>query len=219
MRALQIEGVRCSCSRYILHQAITQDAVTRSVAVTSQSCRSNLVVSIAQDKMCSILVHHAGERTGRVTCHHGFHLHGLKSQRCMRTRRVYYDHDFEFWSYGAPHQLTLVVRRNLGRCAHEPQEGFVVAKLLVGTPTPAGGSVSECISIRHAYRRNIGETINLKFLMMKCIFCSRAVVACVNYIRRRDGQLQGVCLPSCLHNQTSGCTDPSIPPSEAPYFR
>jgi hypothetical protein len=66
--------------------------------------------------------------------------------------------DSESSSHGVPHQLTLVVRRNLGRCAHEPQEGFVVAKLLVGTPTPAGGSVSEGMSIRLAYRRNIEET-------------------------------------------------------------
>lgn len=34
---------------YILHHAIAQDVVTRSVAVSSQGCRSNLVVSIAQD--------------------------------------------------------------------------------------------------------------------------------------------------------------------------
>jgi hypothetical protein len=127
--------------------------------------------------------------------------------------------DSESSSHGVPHQLKLVVRRNLGRCVHEPQEGFVVAKLLVGTPTPAGGSVSEGMSIRLAYRRNIGETIKLGLFTVNCVFCSETTVACVASVRRRLEQRQGVCLPTCLHNQTSGYTDPSIPPSEASHFR
>jgi hypothetical protein len=218
MRALQMEGVRCSCSRYVLDQAITQDVVTRSVAVNSQSCRSNLVVSIAQDR-CAVSLYSMQGRPqhGHVTYHHGFYLHELTPHGCMRTRRVYYDHGLQI----------LVLRRTTsvdvcsetkGRRADQPQEGFVVAKLLVGTPTPAGDSVSECISIEVSDRLNIGKTIRLELLKVRCIFCSIVMVACANNIRRRLEQLHGVCLSRCLHKQISGCTDLSIPP-EALYFR
>jgi hypothetical protein len=66
-------------------------------------------------------------------------------------RRVCYDHELR----------KLVLRRTTsvdvggetkGRCDHQPQEGFLVAKLSVGAPTSAGCIVNECMSIDVAKR-------------------------------------------------------------------
>jgi hypothetical protein len=126
---------------------------------------------------------HAGERTGRVTCHLGFHLHGLTPQRCMRTRRVYYDHGLRNLVLRRTTSVDVGGETNPRSLRSSASRRFVVAKLLVGTPTPAGGSVSDCISIGASNGWDIGKTIRLGFLMADCIFCSIALIACVDNIR------------------------------------
>ena len=130
-----------TCSRYILHPATPQDVVTRLLAVTSQSCRSNLIVSIAQER-CKVSLYSMQGTTpqqGHVTCDHGFQL---TPQVCMETRRVGDDYGLQ----------RMVLRRTTSVdvgdetrdcCARQPQEGFVVAKLLVSTPTSAGSLIRE----------------------------------------------------------------------------